>query len=72
MGTVYANPAGKDLYAFWGDHLADAINQDLKKQKSSVVINLASHEYFKAAKASKIEEKSFPHPFLMKKMVSIK
>ena len=30
MGTVYANPAGKDLYAFWGDKICNAINRDLK------------------------------------------
>jgi cytoplasmic iron level regulating protein YaaA (DUF328/UPF0246 family) len=67
MGTVYANPAGKDLYAFWGDHLADTINKDLKKQKSSMVINLASQEYFKAAKASKIDGEIISPSFLDEK-----
>jgi cytoplasmic iron level regulating protein YaaA (DUF328/UPF0246 family) len=67
MGTVYANPAGKDLYAFWGERLADTINQDLKKQKSSMVINLASQEYFKAAKASKIEGEIISPSFLDEK-----
>ena len=27
MGTVYANPAGKDLYAFWGDTIAKALDE---------------------------------------------
>ena len=30
MGTVYANPAGKDLYAFWGDRLCNTLNRELK------------------------------------------
>ena len=49
MGTVYANPAGKDLYAFWGDRLANAIRKDLNEIQSNTVINLASVEYAKAA-----------------------
>ena len=55
MGTVYANPAGKDLYAFWGDHLAKSISQDLTKSKSQTIINLASMEYSKAAKFKNID-----------------
>ena len=42
MGTSYENSAGKDLYAFWGDRLAKAINQDLKKTKTKLLVNLAS------------------------------
>ena len=67
MGTVYANPAGKDLYAFWGDRLASAINRDLQKDKSGLVINLASQEYFKAAKSSKIEGEIISPSFLDEK-----
>ena len=28
MGTVYANPAGKDLYSFWGDRLSETIRRN--------------------------------------------
>lgn len=52
MGTRLPNPAGKDLYAFWGAAITDAINQALTEQKSSALINLASEEYFKAVKPS--------------------
>ena len=55
MGTSYENSAGKDLYAFWGDRLAKAINQDLKKTKTKLLVNLASQEYFKAAQSKLIE-----------------
>jgi cytoplasmic iron level regulating protein YaaA (DUF328/UPF0246 family) len=55
MGTLYANPAGKDLYAFWGSRLVQSINHDLTKSKSKFLVNLASQEYFKAAKEKEIE-----------------
>lgn len=55
MGTVYANPAGKDLYAFWGDHLSDNIRKDLNQSGSNAVVNLASMEYSKAAQLNKID-----------------
>ena len=55
MGTAYPNPAGKDLYTFLGDRLAETINEDLKKNKSKLLINLASQEYFKAARGNKID-----------------
>ena len=55
MGTAYSNPSGKDLYAFWGDRLAKAINRDMKKAKTELLVNLASQEYFKAAQGKMIE-----------------
>lgn len=67
MGTVYPTPKGKDLYAFWGNKLADQINHDLKKNKSGYLINLASQEYFKAAQASKIEAEIISPTFLDEK-----
>jgi cytoplasmic iron level regulating protein YaaA (DUF328/UPF0246 family) len=54
MGTKFANKAGKDLYAFWGERLLDAINAELAGMSRPVVINLASEEYFKAAVGRKI------------------
>lgn len=50
MGTKLANPAGKDLYAFWGDTVTHALNDVIAEQKSSALINLASEEYFKVVK----------------------
>lgn len=48
MGTALSNPRGRNLYAFWGERIADAINADLKKAGTPVLINLASEEYFRA------------------------
>ena len=49
MGTKLENERGKDLYAFWGDRITDALNEDLKP-KGDVLVNLASNEYFKSVK----------------------
>jgi cytoplasmic iron level regulating protein YaaA (DUF328/UPF0246 family) len=50
MGTRLANPRGKDLYAFWGDLISEALNEALAAGKSNTLVNLASEEYFKAVK----------------------
>ena len=49
MGTRLANPRGKDLYAFWGDRLAIALNEAARETGAQTLVNLASEEYFKAA-----------------------
>lgn len=48
MGTRLANARGKDLYRYWGDTIAQHLNERLAAEKSRVVVNLASEEYFKA------------------------
>ena len=55
MGTRFANKAGKDLYTFWGEHLLNAINDELDEMPRPVAVNLASEEYFKAAVGRKIK-----------------
>ncbi|MBP6900474.1 MAG: peroxide stress protein YaaA [Burkholderiaceae bacterium] len=49
MGTRHANARGKDLYAFWGDTVAQHLNQRLADDPHPVIVNLASQEYFKVA-----------------------
>ena len=48
MGTRLPNPAGPDLYAFWGSRIARALREDLAGHRSKVLLNLASQEYFRA------------------------
>ncbi|MFN7222564.1 MAG: peroxide stress protein YaaA [Paracoccaceae bacterium] len=48
MGSRLANPRGKDLYAFWGDRLATAMNSLAEEQGARVLVNCASVEYFAA------------------------
>lgn len=49
MGTALATPQGRDLYAFWGDTVAQHLNDRLAGVRSKVVVNLASVEYARAA-----------------------
>ena len=55
MGTRLDNERGKDLYAFWGSRITDAINGAMKGHKEPVLINLASNEYFKSVKKKELE-----------------
>ncbi len=55
MGTRLANGRGKDLYAFWGNVIADNLNALMVAQKTKVVVNLASEEYFKAVKPNSLK-----------------
>lgn len=50
MGTKLSTPAGKDLYAFWGETITEALNAELAATRSSALVNLASEEYFKSVK----------------------
>lgn len=49
MGTRWAPGRAKDLYSFWGSRVAEALVRDLDEQEDSVLVNLASQEYWKAA-----------------------
>ncbi len=49
MGTKLATPAAKDLYGYWGDRIAEHLNRQQRGDKTPVVVNLASQEYFRAA-----------------------
>ncbi len=55
MGTKFSNDHGANLYQFWDDQLSKAVNAQLAKSKSKVLLNLASNEYFKAIKSQLIE-----------------
>jgi hypothetical protein len=46
MGTKLKNTKGKNLYEFWGAKVQDNILKELKSNRSSLVVNLASKEYF--------------------------
>ena len=48
MGTSLQNPKGANLYKFWGSQIAEYLNERLAKDKSPVIVNLASQEYFKS------------------------
>lgn len=57
MGTKLKNGRGKDLYAFWGKHITEGLNDALQHQHTEVLVNLASNEYFKSVKADALNAK---------------
>ncbi|MGB9098211.1 peroxide stress protein YaaA [Erwinia sp.] len=67
MGIKLENPAGKDLYTFWGDKLTEALNAALAEQGDDVLLNLASDEYFKAVKPKKLTGRIIKPVFLDEK-----
>ncbi|WP_241645740.1 peroxide stress protein YaaA [Rosenbergiella metrosideri] len=67
MGIKLANPAGKDLYAFWGETITQQLNQHIEAQREKWVINLASDEYFKAVDPTKLKAKLIKPVFLDEK-----
>ena len=48
MGTRLANGRGRDLYAFWGDRLAHALDAKAASVGARWLLNCASVEYFRA------------------------
>ena len=50
MGRKLKTKRGETIYAFWGDLIASELDNQLAGHKYPVVLNLASNEYFKAAK----------------------
>ena len=55
MGTRLATKRGKDLYAFWGDQITEALNESLTVAQAQALVNLASEEYFKSVKPAKLD-----------------
>jgi uncharacterized protein len=56
MGSRLSNPNGKDLYAYWGDTITNALRADIADSPGEkVLINLASSEYFGSVRPGKLE-----------------
>lgn len=55
MGTKLETDRGKNLYEFWGTTITEGINKQLKKIKSSCLVNLASNEYFKSVRPKELD-----------------
>lgn len=48
MGTTLRIGQAANLYQFWGPRIAECLNKQLAADKTPVVVNLASTEYFKS------------------------
>jgi uncharacterized protein len=55
MGLKFRNRGGRNLYEYWGGELTRALNAQLRKSGSPVLVNLASNEYFRAVKPGQLE-----------------
>lgn len=67
MGTGFVNSRGKNLYEFWDTSITKALNKQLKELNSSLVINLASNEYFSSVKPKVLDAKIITPVFKDKK-----
>jgi cytoplasmic iron level regulating protein YaaA (DUF328/UPF0246 family) len=48
MGTSLTNTQGRDLYSFWSSPISSYLHARLQRDDAPVLVNLASHEYFRA------------------------
>ncbi|MGB3071450.1 MAG: peroxide stress protein YaaA [Ottowia sp.] len=48
MGTRLQTEKGSNLYQYWGSQIADYLNERQASEKTPIVVNLASQEYFKS------------------------
>ena len=55
MGTRLKTRRGENLYAFWGDRIASQLRDRLADHADPTLVNLASNEYFKAARARSLQ-----------------
>lgn len=67
MGTKLANARGHNLYEFWGDEITQLVNADLAQADSELLVNLASDEYYKSVKESKVKAEIIKPVFLDQK-----
>ena len=65
MGTKLSNPEGDNLYHFWKDTIAPALNAEL--EEGELLVNLASTEYFKAVDKKAIKNTIVTPNFLDEK-----
>lgn len=67
MGTKLKNTRGNNLYEFWGNTITETINADLEQAESELLVNIASDEYYKSVKESKIKAEIIKPVFLDQK-----
>ena len=67
MGTKFANQRGANLYQFWGEIITDQLNKLFPSSAKSVLVNLASNEYFKAVQSNNINAEIITPVFMDQK-----
>ncbi len=57
MGTSFkVTPKVTNLYKFWGDKIQKQLQAELNEEGSNLLVNVASSEYFKAAKLNDLKD----------------
>lgn len=54
MGTRLETSKGRDLYAFWGNTVTDALTTAISECDAAALVNLASEEYFKVVQPTRL------------------
>lgn len=55
MATQLATTRGKNMYEFWGTKINAVLKTLLQQEKSDILVNLCSLEYFKAIKSDRLD-----------------
>ena len=55
MGTSLVVGKARNLYQYWGGEIAEALNARLQGERSPVVVNLASQEYFRSVQLDRLQ-----------------
>ena len=65
MGSKLATDRGRNLYDYWGERITDVLNADLAASPGpAVVVNLASHEYFRSVEVGRLDGRLMTPSFL--------
>ncbi|MEM7294487.1 MAG: peroxide stress protein YaaA, partial [Pseudomonadota bacterium] len=67
MGTRLPVRRKKDLYDFWDIDITQGINEQLAATQSTALVNLASQEYFKSVKPTRLDAPVITPRFLDRK-----
>ena len=67
MGTKFANQRGANLYEFWNSIITNELNKLLSVKPDSVLVNLASNEYFKSLQPKDLKAKIITPVFMDQK-----
>lgn len=55
MAAKLPTTEGRNLYSFWGNRITASLKALLKQEKSGVIVNLCSAEYFRAVQSNDLE-----------------
>jgi cytoplasmic iron level regulating protein YaaA (DUF328/UPF0246 family) len=55
MGSAFKAPGNSSLYDFWSERVTDALIAELQKERSPLLVNLASIEYFKVVREKRLQ-----------------